>query len=99
MAKSRNTTPTTEQRQGRSGLPPLVWQWPLLLLVGGVLGATIWDAVDPSGGTDTAADSPPATNTAPTNQPALPTTQQPTSGQPDAYGRLPGDPHYGHNHP
>lgn len=29
------------------------------------------------------------------NQPA----STPASGEPDAYGRLPGDQHYGHNHP
>lgn len=39
----------------------------------------------PAGGTDTGA---PLTDRAPR-----------TGGEPDAFGRLPGDPHYGHNHP
>ena len=107
MGKEHSKSPA------RSGAFQLFWQAPMFLLVGAVLGALIWDAAKPSSETGSPVPAP-ATVTAPIAQPAFPTTRPSapqaappdhpgstptTAGQPDAYGRLPGDPHYGHNHP
>ena len=88
---------------GRAGSSRLLWQGPLFLLVGAVLGAMIWDVAKPNGGTDRPVPVP-TTVSVPTTQPAFPTTQPSAlplgiPGQPDAFGRQPGDQHYGHNHP
>jgi len=55
----------------------------------------------PDGSSNNAADQTQSAKPAPTLKKAAeqPKTIQSQAGAPDEYGRLPGDPHYGHNHP